>query len=304
MAGVPPIEPVAEPHRDGAQVPAFRAARARFEVILDRVCQDGELVGWYLELYKIHDGHHIRPTRWMLAVYTVSMTDYPDWQSFPTAQSANIFPAFSQTLTPGTHSTPVVAAANWSSLAVIVKPSAGAGQLQVNHYADAAGTQIIDSNKWPINTTTYLDVRTPLRGLYANLQLFVTSPGNLTATTWANFLSASSERISFPAGQQNVSDFNHSLAAGATMNYSPGVIAAGQAEFYIKPYDALSKLNVALLTADELGNNGQLVADFGTPAAIVRELITVPDLILRLSITNTDGANPHSYDFSLTIPPH
>lgn len=240
----------------------------------------------------------------MPGFYTGLMTDYPDWQTFPQAQSANLFPAFTQTLTPGTHSTPVIPAASWSSLALIAKPSTGAGQVQINHYADAAGAQIIDSNKWPVNTTTYLDVRTPLRGQYANIQIFVTSPGNMTLTSWANFLSASSERISFPASQQNVSDFNHALAAGATMNYSPGVITAGAAQFYLKPYDALGKLEVSLLTADELGNNGQLVADFGQPTGIVREVIQVPDLILRLSITNTDGANPHTYDMSLTIPPH
>ena len=231
------------------------------------------------------------------------MTDFPDWQQFPNAQSDNVFASFKQTLAPGTHSTPITPALSWSSIMIICQPSAGAGQVQINHFADLAGTEQIDSDNWSVNASTALVVRTPLRGKYIRLDLIVTSAGNMTADTWANFLSATSDRISFPVSTQNVSDFDHSLAASGTATYNTGEIAAGFALFYLKPYDATGKLNAVIHAVDELGNPGQLIADFGAPTATVQQLIVVPDKIIQVEIDNTDAAAAHTYDFSLTIPP-
>lgn len=231
------------------------------------------------------------------------MTDFPDFQVFSNAQSDNLFPSFTQVLAPGAHPGPVLPALSWSSLVIVVAPSIGAGQVQVNHFADAAGTQQIDSDKWPVNAATRLVVRTPLRGKYVRLDVTVTSAGNMTTETWANFLSASSDRISFPVSTQNLSDFARALAANGDVTYNIGEITAGHALFYFKPYDATGKLAVVLHAVDELGNPGQLIADFGTPTAIVQQLIVVPDLIVQAEVHNNDGAAPHTYDFSLTVPP-
>lgn len=231
------------------------------------------------------------------------MTDYPDWQAFPNAQSDNLFTSFNQTLVPGTHSTAVLPALSWSSIMIAVSASAGAGQVQLNHYADAAATQQIDSDNWPFNASTGLRVRSPLRGKYVRIDIIVTSAVNMTGQFWANFLSASSERISFPVSQQNLSDFNRVLAANGTATYDIGEIVGGQAFFYIKPYDATGKLSAYMVVVDELGNSGQLVCDFGTPTAIVRQQLAIPDKIVRVEVDNTDGAASHTYDFSLTVPP-
>jgi len=231
------------------------------------------------------------------------MSDYPDWQSFPNAASGNAFPAFNQTLTPGLHSTPVLPAVNWASIIIIASPTAGAGQVQINHFADAAGTQQIDSDTWPVNAATRLVVRTPLRGQYVRIDITVTSPGDMTAVTWANFLSTSSDRISFPVSNQNVSDFAHALPANQQVNYSIGEITAGLATFFFTPYDAAGKLQVAILAVDELGNFGQLIAEFGKPTATVQQLIAIPDVIATVNVTNTDTVNAHTFDMSLTIPP-
>lgn len=235
--------------------------------------------------------------------YTRSMTDYPDWQSFPNAQSDDLFSSFAATLPPGTYSTAVLPALSWSSIIIIASASAGAGQIQLNYFADAAATQQIDSDNWPFNANTELRVRSPLRGKYVRIDIIVTSPGDLTGQFWANFLSASSERISFPIGSQNISDFDRVLAASATATYDIGAIVGGQAFFYIKPYDATGKLAVAMFVVDENGNPGQLICDFGSPAAIVRQQLAVPDKIVRVEIDNNDGTAAHAYDFSLTVPP-
>lgn len=239
----------------------------------------------------------------MPQTYTRSMTDYPDWQTFPNAQSDNLFATFNATIPPGTVSTAVLPALSWSSIMIAVSASAGAGQIQLNHFADAAATQQIDSDNWPFNVNTGLRVRSPLRGKFVRIDIIVTSAVDLVGEFWANFLSASSDRISFPVSQQNLSDFDHVLAANGTATYDIGEIVGGQAFFYVKPYDATGKLSVAMFVVDELGNPGQLICDFGNPTAIVRQQLAVPDKIVRVEIDNTDGAASHTYDFSLTIPP-
>ena len=231
------------------------------------------------------------------------MTDYPDWQAFPNAQSDNLFSAYNLTLAPGTHSTAVLPALSWSSIMIAASASAGAAQIQLNHYADAAATQQIDSDNWPFNVNTALRVRSPLRGKYVRLDIIVTSAVNMVGEFWANFLSASSERISFPVGQQNLSDFSRVLAASGKATYDIGEIVGGNAFFYIKPYDATGKLSVAMFVVDELGNSGQLICDFGNPTAILRQQLSIPDKIVRVEVDNTDGAATHTYDFSLTVPP-
>jgi hypothetical protein len=231
------------------------------------------------------------------------MTDYPDYQTFPNAQSDNVFPLFTQTLAPGLHSTGIIPALSWSSMMIAITPSAGACQVQINHYADLAGTMQIDADNWSCNAVTALRVRTPLRGKYVRIDIFVTSPGNLTAATWANFLSATSDRISFPVSTQNLSDFAHVAAANADIKYTSGEICAGQALFYFKPYTAGGLLAVVLHAVDELGNPSTLIADFGKPTALVQQLITVPDRILQVEILNSSGTTAVTYDFSLTVPP-
>jgi hypothetical protein len=231
------------------------------------------------------------------------MTDFPDWQAFPTAQSDNLFTSFAQVLTPGVHDGVMLPALSWSSLNLVLSASAGAAQVTINHFADLAGTQQIDSDTWPFNASTEIRLRTPLRGKYVRIDVNVTSAGNLTAQTWANFLSASSDRISFPVSQQNASDFSHSLAASGTALYTLGAICAGQALFYFRPRDATGKLQVNIHAVDELGNPGELIGYFGLPTTFVQQLIVVPDVIVQVEIDNTDGAGPHLYDFSLTVPP-
>jgi hypothetical protein len=231
------------------------------------------------------------------------MTDFPDWQSFPNAQSDNLFAAFSATLAPGTYSTPVIPALSWSSITIIASASAGAGQIRLNHFADLAATEQIDSDDWPFNAVTELRVRSPLRGKFVRIDTIVTSAVNLVGQFWANFLSASSDRISFPVGAQNQSDFNHTLAASGSATYDLGAVVGGQAFFYVKPYDATGNLAVTMYTVDELGNPGQLIADFGNPTAIIRQQLAVPDKIVRVEVDNTDATATHTYDFSLTVPP-
>lgn len=231
------------------------------------------------------------------------MTDTPDWQRYVNAQSDNAFPAFTQTLTPGQHNGIILPALSWSSIIIAVSVQSGAGKFQINHYADQAGTQQIDADNWPVNSTTRLVVRTPLRGKYIRMDYNVTSGTNMVVNNWASFLSATSDRLSFPVSNQNISQFNHSIAASTSYTTQTGEIAAGQALFYYKPYDNAGQVAVVLHAVSELGVPGQLIADFGSPTTTVQQLITVPDVIIQMKAQNNDAASAHSFDFSLTIPP-
>lgn len=231
------------------------------------------------------------------------MADYPDWQGFPSAQSDNLFPAANQVLAPGLHSTPVIPALNWSSVTVLVQPTTGACHVQLAHFADPAGAVLVGSDTLPANVTTALLVRTPLRGRYFRVNVTVTSPGDLTALTWASLASAPTDRLSFPVGQQGAHDMARALPANGVATYSPGFIVAGAALAYVKPYDAAGKLTMVIRAVDELGNVIAPVADFGAPTALVQQVITVPDEILQVVVTNTDAAGPHTYDMAVTVPP-
>ncbi len=73
---------------------------------------------------------------WVMGVvYAETVTDYPDFQNFPNAQSDNVFASFAQVLTPGVHNGAMLPALSWSSLMVIVSPLTGACQVPVNHFA-------------------------------------------------------------------------------------------------------------------------------------------------------------------------
>ena len=236
-------------------------------------------------------------------VYTKTMADYPDWQNFPTAQSDNLFPAANQVLPPGTYKTPVTPAVNWSSVTVLAHPVQGAGQVTIAHYADPAAAQPVGSDTWPVNSTTGLVVQTPLRARYVQVTLTVTSAGNMTAMTWAALASAAADRISFPVGRQTATDLGRALAANGAATYTLGQICAGPALFYFKPADAAGKLTVTIREVDELGNLVGPVADFGAPTSLVQQTIVIPDKIMRVTVTNTDAAGPHTYDLALTVPP-
>src|SRR5690348_4905847 len=143
------------------------------------------------------------------------MNDYPDWQQFPTAMGGNLFPAVAQDLTPGAHPTPVVPVTSYSSLSVVISPTAGAGTLTVSHWADPAGTVSAESDTWRYRPGAALVMRTPLRAAYVSLTLTVTSPGNLTASTWASLLASASDRVSYPVTAQQAGVDNTVLDGGA-----------------------------------------------------------------------------------------
>lgn len=231
------------------------------------------------------------------------MTDYPDWQASPSTQSPNVFPAFTQVLTPGAHPTAVIPVISYASLSLIIKASAGACKVSVTHYADPAGTNVIGTDTWNCNATAPLTVRVPLRGPYIKLTINVTSAGNLTATTWGVLQTAAADRISFPVASQQVFVPFTAAPINSTTTYTMPAIAAGRATWSFVPQDTTGKLNVYLQTVDELAGFIAIFSDRGNPTVIDNAVIEVPDALIQIIVVNQDLAATHSYALSLMIPP-
>lgn len=231
------------------------------------------------------------------------MTDYPDWQASPSTQSGNVFPSFTQTLTPGNHPGVITPVISWASLSLIIKATTGAAKVSVTHYADLAGTNVIGTDTWSVNSTAPLTVRVPLRGSYAQLSVNVTSAGNFTATTWGTYQTAAADRISFPVGAQQVFIPFTAAPVNSTTTYTMPAISAGRAMWSFVPQDSTGKLQVYLQTVDELANFLGIFSDRGNPVSIDNAVLEVPDALIQIVVVNQDLAATHSYALSLMVPP-
>lgn len=231
------------------------------------------------------------------------MTDYQDWQSFPTAQAGNLFTNPTQNLATGNYPGPVVPVTSYSSLSAVIVPSAGAGQLIVSHWADAAGTIAAEADTFLFRPGANLIMRTPLRAPYVQLTLKATSVANLVASTFATLLASSSDRISYPVpGQQGGVD-NTVLAAGAVDQWRMPAINSGSAMLGFLPGNTLAVLQVEVFATNELDVFAYHIMFPQKPAALLTQPLELPGQITVIQVTNTDGANAHSYGVSLICPP-
>lgn len=240
--------------------------------------------------------------RWVPAVYTPGMSDYPDWQTFPVAMAGNLFGAVSQVLTPGPHATPVIPVTSFSSLSVVIVPTAGAGTLTVSHWADPAGTVSAETDTWRFRPGAALVMRTPLRAAYVSLTLSVTSPGNLTASTWATLLASTSDRVSYPVSGQQAGVDTHAIAAGAVDEWRLPAVVAGPAMLAFKPYDTSGKVTVEVYTTDELDTEMYYVMFPVAPTVPLMQPLQLPGEITIVAVTNTDSATAHTYGVNLICP--
>jgi hypothetical protein len=225
-------------------------------------------------------------------------------QQVTVVQSANLFGAFSQILAHGTTTFGPLPVANWTSLVINIRVTGSGGlQCNVHHWADAAATELIGGDSWPVRTATKLSVITPLRGPYVSIDLTVTSAGTLAAVTYCAFQAAPSPQIRFPVGAQTAGANNRTLAVSGSDFWNLPSICAGRASFKFIPYDTAGKLVARVEAVDELGNFQYYPADFGTPTAPFNTLMEIPDVPCVVAITNNDGAATHTYDVELIVPP-
>ncbi len=228
---------------------------------------------------------------------------YPDYQGFPNAATPNLFPSFMQVVPPGPLDTPVIAVANWQSILVSADASAGYGGINISHYADAAGTQLIGIDGWPISMQISLKVQSPLRGAFVKLTTTALSPGPMTCTTFAALQATPADRITFPVGYQHVQATGRVIPASVTDTYVVSHILAGRAAFMFNPHDNAAQLFPSLRIIEASGALDEYIYRPPPPAAQIYQLLEVPDNALEVFVVNNDAAGSHTYDMSLVIPP-
>lgn len=226
---------------------------------------------------------------------------HPDYQGFASTISPNLFPAFSQNLAPGTYETGIIPVASWSSVLLNTTVHSGFGKVSLQHYGDLAGTNVVGTDTWPAFPTTALTVRSPLRGLFFQIQIQVTSGVNMVIDSYAALMSAPADRISFPVGNQRVGTQGKTVAAGASDRYPVSRIASGRGWLLIVDQTNSGKLSPLILATDETGATTDVVAQFPAPSPFLNTILELPDLPLVLQITNTDGVAGHPYNASFGI---
>jgi hypothetical protein len=214
----------------------------------------------------------------------------------------NLLDAVSQNLPPGHHTTPVIPVTSFSTLSVVILPAAGAGQLTVSHWADPAGTVSAESDTWRFRPGAALVMRTPLRAAYVSLDLNVTSPGNLTASTWATLLASSSDRVSYPVKGVQAGVGTHVINAGVLDTWRLPAVVSGPAMLAFNPADTSAMLTVNVIATDELDNKLWDVMFPAAPAAPLMQPLQLPGEIIVILVHNTDPAAAHTYGVSLVCP--
>jgi hypothetical protein len=230
------------------------------------------------------------------------MPGYPDFQAFANRRTANLLSSLSQTLATGEHDTDVMAVASYSGLQIRVVPSAGYASVSVIWYLDAAGTQILSSDAWPVNSFTGLSAIYPVFAPFMKFSVNVTSAEDLVAATFIAGLAIGPERPIYPVGSQTVKATARTLAASGSDYYHPSRICRGTGFFTFRPYDTAGKLDVSIQTFTEAGVFVAKVAVFGTPTAIVNQQIQLPDTNWNVAVVNNDTGAGHKYDMGLVVP--
>lgn len=294
---------MAKPVQGVLKFPAGGSVGVGTNVAFDGVCHDSRPMNAHLELKFIHESKRITRIRGMEQVYTPHMTDYPDWQTFPNAMSGNQFTVSTATLPPGSYPIDIQPVSSFSSLAVVIVPTAGAGKLTVNHWVDPGGTVPAESDVFRFRPGAALVVRTPLRAPYVGLTIDSTGAGDLIASFWASLLASSSDRVTYPVTGQQAGIDTRPLAAGAVDQWRMPAINAGPALLAFAPADTSGKLKVEVIATDELDSPMYHIMFPLTPTAAIHQALQLPGEITVVQVTNTDGVASHTYGVSLICPP-
>lgn len=225
----------------------------------------------------------------------------PDFQKITQRRSDNLFPAVSQVLGVGTTTTPAIGLTYWDGLAIKVKPSSQAGSVAVNWYADAALTQLVDTDSWFISLNVGLNVILPVRANFATIGITNTGGGNMTVATYAAGLDTSPGRITYPVTGNVINVPSRSVGALATVTFFLPWIQPGQAWYLIHEVDAGAHLSFTLFWFNLDGTSTGIISEPETTTASSSKFVGLPPMGIAVSVTNQDGASAHTCDI-MVIP--
>lgn len=228
------------------------------------------------------------------------MPGYPDFQAYPQWRTGNVAASNSPTLTPGTHTLYSDAVSNYGSMLLRINPSLGSQcVVTVTWYLDDALTELVGTDTWKCNATTFLDVIVPIKAQYVQVTLDNTAAVDWTGSTYISLLNVLTPDYKYPVSAQIVAAATVTVPASTSETYFPTVITRGPAMLSFHPFDTAGKLLVVINQLDETGAEVGLIADFGTPAAIINNVFYIPDVLWELKVQNLDSAATH--EFSATV---
>ena len=229
------------------------------------------------------------------------MPGYPDYRAYPQWRTDNLFPAFSQVLTPGAHPVGPIPMVGNQAVQVRAKVTAGYGTVTIAWFLDSAMTQSVGADPFDVNTETTLAAILPVKGPYLKLNINVTSGVNMNVQTYAAGINNASGRIYYPLGRQLIYQAVKSLAASGVDRFPLPFICKGIVCVSFTPSDALGLLRLETWQDDASGAAVKRVADLGAPVALANMQAAVVDSIFSLRITNLDAGAAHSYAMSMAL---
>ena len=230
---------------------------------------------------------------------TSTLGDAPDFQGY-SQWRAGEGTAIDETITYGNPFTSKTVVTNWASFNLYVILNTGTGiTVTVTWYNDPAYSQIVDTQEWVLNYGSILNVTLPCLTPYAVLQFSTAQSGNQGVTAYFTPQNLAVTRATYLTDNNVVSEYELTLAAGASTNLAVPYVTVGPCVVSIMPRDTSGQLGVQVYTLSEsAAANGTIAAvKAGTVAyAATSQQSVTPAYPVGLYVNNFDPSDSHEAD--------
>jgi len=230
---------------------------------------------------------------------TATLGDAPDWQGY-SQWRASQGTKISETISAGNPYKSQVVVTNWASFNLYAVQISGTGvTVVVTWFNDAAYSQVVDTQEWVLNVSSILNVTLPCLTPYAEIEFNTGESGNQVILAYFTPQNLAVTRATYLTDNNVVSEFELTLAAGASENIAVPYVTVGPCVVSINPRDTSGQLGVQVYTVSESGAvNGTIAAVKAGAVAYVatsQQSIT-PAYPVGLYVNNFDGSNSHEAD--------
>lgn len=174
-------------------------------------------------------------------------------------------------------------------------------QVQVVFFVDATQAQLCGSTAWTIRQGGGLSCYTPALGNFVVITLSTNDAtgGTILYTFAPSNTPCSSAR--YNSSGALVEQFNQSIAANTTSNFSLQTVAEGPASVYFNDLAASTHLSFGVITVSDSGVRTGRILFVAAPATVFNGVLYVPRGPIAVQVVNNDGAAAHSFDASLVV---
>jgi len=230
---------------------------------------------------------------------TASGVGHPDWQQYTNWRDTFVYDTTfmvnpGQNLAIGDFVT-----TNWASLILQMDAFPLGCTLEIEWFADAAGTEDVAADFFDVTTDCSLYGIIPVKGNLASISVF--NP-NLAQQNSSLYVQPTNTVVAnFSAFNSPITDviLGMTLAHSTSVNLFTSNLVGGPCYVFFTPNDATGKLNMNLQALDVTKTSFALLANSVGPVAQVSMPLIVPVAPLRASVTNTDTVSSHTFSLSI-----